>query len=44
MIIDTDNFNIFEDLEKLEEIANKISRRFIKYKIKVNKKYLRSNN
>ena len=44
MIIDTDDFNIFEDLEKLEEIANKISRRFIKYKIKVNKKYLRSNN
>ena len=40
MIIETDNFNIFNDYNKLEEIIQKIFLKFSKYNIKINKKFL----
>ena len=39
MIIETDNFNIFEDYQMLEDIVNNISKRFSN--IKINEKYIR---
>ena len=41
MIIDTDDFNIFEDYDQMEKIVNNISKRFSKYNIEINEKYIR---
>jgi len=41
MIIDTDDFNIFEDYHMIEKIINSISKRFSKYNVEIFEKYIR---
>ncbi len=44
MIIETDDFNIFEDYKMLEEIVNQISDRFSNYNMKIQQKFIRDLN
>ena len=41
MIIETDNFNIFEDYSMIKDIVDNISNKFSNYNIKINEKYIR---
>ena len=41
LVIDTDNFNIFNDTDKLDSISSNIAKRLKKYDIKVNKRFIK---
>ena len=41
LVIDTDNFNIFNDTNKLDSISSNIAKRLKKYDIKVNKRFIK---